>query len=137
MEFVIKMQIEAELDSTPHNALGCALQQMASDFLDEKLTARQAVVLIMEATHMLPGVYDTTMMAWRHRLQNLIYSAENKFSGFMSLQYKLKITANCPETSVSVSTQTMLANPNSDHKLEFTHATYELRWVLDKTSPWN
>ena len=134
LELGTKILVETENFTTPSEALCNAINQMASEYQNSSITARQAVITLLEATHLLPGVYNTQMLSWRHTIQRLLHQSD--FSpGFMSLNYNLKLTESLPK-SCDTATQTKISNPNSDHKLEFTHSTFDLKWVLSDY-PWN
>ena len=103
------------------------LVTLASEFQQGGLTAKRAVIHMMEATSLLPGVYNVQMLSWRQRLQEMVHC--KGFLGSQNLNYEIKLT-NEPACPVSVASQTKLANPNSDRLLEFAHPEYELKWVL-------
>ena len=132
-KFAIRLQIESELESCQQKTLQSAIVTMATEFQGEGITARQAVIHMMEATCLLPGVFNVQMLAWRQRLQELIHEP-GTICDFSSLNYPLKLNvdeANNLPRSATVATQTALSNPNCDRILEFCKTKYTLRWVLE------
>ena len=127
LEFGIRLQIETELGTTPFQTLKSMLVTLASEFQEGGLTAKRAVIHIMEATSLLPGVYNVQMLSWRQRLQEMVHC--EGFLGSQNLNYKIELSRE-PACSISVASQTKLTNPNSDRLLEFEHPEYELKWVL-------
>ena len=130
---MVQLYIESEIDSSHQRTIQSAVNTMAKQFQSEGLSARQAVIHMMEATHLMPGVFNVQMLSWRQRLQELVHEPGN-ISGFSSLNYPLKRSAesisNVPAFK-TVATQTILSNPNTDGILEFLHKQYQLRWTLD------
>ena len=127
LEFGVKLLIETEIDSIQFQTLNSMLVTLASEYQQGGLTAKRAVIHMMEATSLLPGVYNVQMLSWRQRLQEMVHC--EGFLGSQNLKYELKL-AEEPATSVSVASQTKLSNPNSDRLLEFMHPEFELKWVL-------
>ena len=126
------MKIETDLESAQMDALKSAAFRIAETHLDSGIVARDAVIHIMEATFLLPGVFNVQMLSWRQRLQDIVH-APNLCSGYSSLNYLLPLTfetANNLPTTRSLAVQTKLANPNLDELLEFNRRTFELKWVL-------
>ena len=95
------------------------------------ITARQAVINVLEATHMVPDVFCIQMLSWRQRLHDILYNPKI-VTGYSSLQYPLLLSMEHHNgtTSRSVGVQTILTNPNADTLLEFNQKHYKLQWVL-------
>ena len=66
LEFAIKLQVETENDSVQHQTLGSMIGTLSKEFQAGGLTAKRAVIHMMEATSLLPGVYNVQML--RHVL---------------------------------------------------------------------
>ena len=99
----------------------------------EGITAKEAVIILMESTSMLPGVFNLQMLSWRHTLQRLVHENEDNLLGNIGLQYKLLLSHDVAvgnATTRSVEVQTDLVNPNSPNILEFVNKEYELKWSL-------
>ena len=130
LEFGVRLQIETELESSQFQALESMLATLASEFNEGKLTAKKAVINLMEATTFLPGVYNTQMLSWRHRLQEMVHC--KGFLGSQNLNYLLKLSLESisEPASVNTATQTRLTNPNQDHLLAFVNPTFDLKWTL-------
>ena len=132
--FLTRLQIETPKDTTGFDALGSCMMTLASLFRSPNgISARQAVINVMEATHMLPGVFNLQMLSWRQKLLDIVHNP-NLITGYSSLKYQLPLSfelANELPTSKSVAVQTKLTNPNSNEILEFVHKDFQLKWVLD------
>lgn len=63
MEFAIKMRIETELESSQYDTLGSVIQTLSNEFQQGELSAKRAVIHMMEATSLLPGVYCVQMLS--------------------------------------------------------------------------
>ena len=138
-KFAIRLQIESELDSCQQTTLQSAINTLATEFNGEGLTARQAVIHLMEATCLLPGVFNVQMLSWRQRLQELVHVPAS-LSGYSSLNYMLKLSADMVDNKpvkTTVATQTALSNPNMDRITEFVRTKYRLAWILESTDSKN
>ena len=62
LEFAIRLQIETELDSTQFQTLGSMILTLSKEFQEGNLSAKRAVIHMMEATSLLPGVYNVQML---------------------------------------------------------------------------
>ena len=62
LEFAIRLQIETELDSTQFQTLGSMIQTLSTEFQEGNLSAKRAVIHMMEATSLLAGVYNVQML---------------------------------------------------------------------------
>ena len=129
----LHLYIETKQRTTQANAVGCAIQTITRKFREpDGITAKEAVVHLLESTSMIPGVFNIQMLSWRSKLQDLIHDPD-QFLGCNSLQYKLQRsrldTLGLPTTR-TVAVQTKITNPNADHILEFVSKDYDLQWVL-------
>ena len=114
------------------DALNSAAQRIVEMHKEHGITARDAVIHTMEATFLLPGVFNVQMLSWRQRLHDIVHNPAF-VSGCNSLNYILPLsveTAYGLPMTRSIATQTKLANPNSDDLLEFHQRQFELKWVL-------
>ena len=129
----MRLQTETELDTTQANAIQSTIQQLTEDFRSPSgLTARQAVIYLMECTTLLPGVFNVQMLSWRTKLQDIVHHPV-PFVGFSSLQYNLHLsfeTYNNVPSKATIAVQTKLVNPNSNHIAEFHQRQFDLDWVL-------
>ena len=105
-------------------ALDSCMITLATDFKSpEGLSARQAVINVMEATHLIPGVFCTQMLSWRSKLMDILHNPEI-ITGYSSLKYKLLQSdahvKGLPITR-SVTVQTKLTEPMTNGILEFSH----------------
>ena len=126
------MGIETGLDSSQSDALRSAMHRIVETHLQSGITARDTVIHIMEATFLLPGIFNVQMLSWRQRLQDIVHTPRS-CSGYSSLNYTLLLsfeTANGFPKSRSVAVQTKLTNPNLNELLEFNQRSFELKWVL-------
>ena len=133
LTFALQLQINLKLNTTQHDALECAIETIVTTFKSsDGITAKSAVVNLLEATFLIPGVFNLQMLSWRARLQDIIHIPSD-FVGFSSLQYPLPLdfeTANDLPKKQSVATQTRLTSPNSNQILEFQNREFELKWTL-------
>ena len=130
--FLQRMIIETDKESSQYDALKSAASNITETHLKNGISARDAVVNIMEATFLLPGIFNVQMLSWRQRLQDIVH-APTLHSGYSSLNYILPLnfeTANDLPTTRSVAVQTKLVNPNLNELLEFHQRAFELKWVL-------
>ena len=127
------MQINTELETTQFDALSSSIQEIVKQSRrPHGITAREAIIHLMESTTLLPGVFNVQMLSWRQKLQDLIHNPRLN-SGFSSLQYTLPLSieiSNGVPVRKTVGTQTTLCNPNSDELLEFHHKEFHLKWTL-------
>ena len=124
--------IETEHESSQLEALNSAIHRIIEMHRKDGITARDTVIHIMEATFLLPGIFNVQMLSWRQRLQDIVHTP-CCFSGFSSLNYILPLSfesANGFPKSRSVAVQTQLTNPNLNELLEFNQRSFELKWVL-------
>lgn len=135
--FALRLQIETEKETTQYDALISAIKTITKKHLrEEGITARDAVIHLMECTFLLPGVFNVQMLSWRQRLQDIVHAPQEihaSFSGYSSLNYVLPLSfevANGLPTIKSVATQTKLVNPNSNEITEFHTREFRLKWVL-------
>ena len=131
--FAIQLQINLKENTTQHDAMQCAIESIVTAFKSpEGITAKSAVVHLLEATFLIPGVFNLQMLSWRARLQDIIHIPSN-FVGFSSLQYLIPLDfeeANELPKSNSVATQTRITAPYSNQILEFQNREFELKWTL-------
>ena len=132
--FLLRLQIEVEVNASHHDAIISCMITLAKEFHKPGgMTARQAVVNLLECTNMIPGVFNLQMMSWRQKLQDVLHNPQ-LITGFQSLEYPLLLSAevaNGISTKKSIGTQTALTNPNGGDTLEFNQKRYRLQWVLD------
>ena len=133
MIFALRLQLQTQPDTTHGNAIQSTIQQLADDYRSVNgLTARQAVIYLMECTTMIPGVFCVQMLSWRSKLQDIVHHPV-PFAGFSSLQYTLPLSLdeyNNVPSKVSVGVQTKLVNPNVNQIAEFHQRQFDLDWVL-------
>ena len=72
MEYAIQLRIETEIESSQYETLGSMIQTLADEFQQGQLSAKRAVIHMMEATSLLPGVYCVQM------LRNVLVSTSHK-----------------------------------------------------------
>ena len=132
LNHVQKLKIEVRVNTTQFDALTSCMRTLVKDFRTPSgITARQAVINILEATHMIPGVFNIQMLSWRQRLHDILYNPQI-ITGYSSLQYQLLLSAEHSDGTArcSVGVQTALTNPNASSILEFNQKRYRLQWVL-------
>ena len=108
------------------------MKTLAKEFNKGGLTARQAVVNLLECTNMIPGVFNLQMMSWRQKLHDVLHNPR-LITGFQSLEYPLLLSvevANGISTKRSIGSQTTLIDPNGGDILEMNPKRYQLQWVL-------
>ena len=130
--FLQRMIIETDTESSQYDTLKSAAANITEAHLKNGISARDTVINIMEATFLLPGIFNVQMLSWRQRLQDIVH-APNLNSGYSSLNYVLPLdfeSANGLPKTRSVAVQTKLVNPNLDELLEFNQRVFELKWVL-------
>ena len=140
MERAIELQIELETDSTPALAIDKAIVNIAKEYNShDGITARRAVVYILEATTLIPGVFNLEMLQVRQRLQDYLHGPQHcKNFKFQTLEYKISLapevyrSPSIRKTSAKVSkgTQTEILNPTQGELLNFNNPQYTLEWVL-------
>ena len=134
LKLALELYIQTEKSTTQEDALVSSILLLVEKFQQyEGITAKEAVIILMESTSMLPGVFNIQMLSWRHTLQRLVHENDENLLGQIGLQYKLSLSHDIaignPITR-SVEVQTDLVNPNSPHILEFVSKEYELKWSL-------
>ena len=133
MVYALRLWIETEHFTSTDNAIASAILAITDRFQQPNgITAKDALVFMLEATCMLPGIFNLQMLSWREKLQSIIHDPEHLL-GSRSLQYKLPLSSevvNGIPTTRSVAVQTVLQNPESGQLLEFVPKTFELEWVL-------
>ena len=133
--FALQLQINTQKDTTQHDAIESAITSIITQFRrQDGITAKSAVVFLLESTCLLPGVFNVQMLSWRQNLQDIIHSPAH-FVGFSNLQYKLprnfEAVNDLPQY-LTVASQTSLTSPNSSSVLEFQKRQYELKWTLNE-----
>ena len=63
LEFAIRLRIETENDSAQYETLGSMINTLAREYQKGGLSAKRAVIHMMEATSLLPGVYNVQMLS--------------------------------------------------------------------------
>ena len=94
------------------------------------ISARQAVINVLECTNLIPGVFNVHMLTWRQRLHEILFNPQI-VCPFSSLQYPLTLAVELTNGTAtrSVGTQTTLTHPDAA-MLEFKTKSYCLQWVL-------
>ena len=132
LNHVQKLKIEVRINTTQYDALTSCMRTLVKEFRQPTgITARQAVINVLEATHMVPGVFCIQMLSWRQRLHDILYNPQI-ITGYSSLQYTLLLSMEHHNGTSrrSIAVQTTLSNPNADTLLEFKQKHYRLQWVL-------
>ena len=136
MTFGLRLILESEKEGTTVQAVATALVSITNKFRGRKgITAYDAVVQLMEATCLLPGVFNVQMLGWRQKLQMIVHNPSLP-SGRLGLQYELKLSKQVAENLPlvkTVATQTNIVNPNQPNLLEFQTRNFELVWALSKS----
>ena len=134
LKLALELYIQTEKSTTQEDALVSSILLLVEKFQQyEGLTAKEAVIILMESTSMLPGVFNIQMLSWRHTLQRLVHENDENLLGQIGLQYKLLLSHDIAIGNAitrSVAVQTDLVNPNSPQILEFVNREYELKWSL-------
>ena len=140
MERAVCLQVELESESTPALALDKAVINIAKEFNShDGITARRAVIYLLEATTLIPGVFNIEMLQARQRLQDYLHGPQHCQSFKMqTLEYAIAFAPqkyrapSLKKTSVCASkgTQTEIINPTQGELLNFTNPQYSLEWVL-------
>ena len=135
MQFLLRLQIEVRIETTQFDAIVSCMKTLVKEFHKPGgITARQAVVNILECTNMIPGIFNLQMLSWRQKLQDILHNP-GIVTGFSSLEYPLLLSvevANGIFTKKSIGTQTTLTDPNGGNILEFKNNRYRLQWVLSE-----
>ena len=140
LEKMLELQVELETDSTSFWALDKAINSTVLEFNSQNgLSARRAVLYFLEATCLIPGVFNVDMLKERQLLQDYLHGPQH-FRSFrhQTLEYRLALA---PEkyrapiirqisTKVSVGTQTDISNPTEGELLNFTNRKYALGWYI-------
>ena len=140
MERIIELQIEIEIDSTPFMALDKAITNIVKAYnASDKITARTAVLFIMEATSLIPGVFNIDMLRERQLLQDFLHGAQH-FKNFklQTLEYTITLAPEIYRTpsvrkacnKKDKACQTDIMDPSQGQLLSFNNAEYSLEWVL-------
>ena len=127
-----RLHIEVRVDSTQHDAIASCMNTLAEEYHKPcGLTARQAVINVLECTNMIPGVFNLQMLSWRQRLHDILFNPQLTCP-FSTLQYRLHLAVDhVPGVPLrTIGTQTDLSDPRSSHILEFKQKNYDLCWVL-------
>ena len=103
------------------------------------ITARRAVVYLLESSFLIPGVFNVDMLQLRQRLQDYLHGPmHSKVYKMQTLEYPLKLAPEvyrAPSTrrnslKASKGTQTDLINPTQGELLNFNNRQYTLGWIL-------
>ena len=131
MNFLQRLQIEVQLNTSQFDAITSCMKTLVEEFHKPNgITARQAVINVLECTNLIPGVFNVHMLTWRQRLHEILFNPHIQCP-FANLEYPLLLAVECINgtTTRSVGTQTTLTNPNAG-LLEFDTKSYHLQWVL-------
>ena len=129
----MKLQIEVRLGTNHWEAIGSCMRTLVLEFHKPGgITARQAVINILECTNLVPGIFNVHMLSWRQRLHEMLFDPKLTCP-FAEMNYQLplavEVTNGTPLTR-TIGTQTTLTNPNGSDLLEFNMREHRLQWVL-------
>ena len=140
IELMVLLQFEIETESNSFRAIEKAIINTAKAFNStSELTARTVVIFFLEATTLIPGVFNVDMLRERQILQDYLHGPQH-FQSFrkQTLEYKIDLTSDLYRTPavrrtsnlLSKSTQTELENPAQGEMLNFAQRKFSLEWVL-------